>query len=427
MIRKFSFLCGIVMSAVWAGSVYAELPAVHGFAEVAAGVRVSDKSLTKHDDYTMLEQRLQVKTSKFAEGDWWWNDWRGVWNFKGDFLVDEYFGGKTGAEIRELYASASPLEKSDIRIGRQVVTWGTGDLIFINDLFPKDYVSFYIGRDDEYLKKPSDAVRIFLYPEAVNIDFVALGLFEPNTLPAGDRLSFFDSFQGDIAGRDSDRHLVEPARTLSSVQYALRLYRYIGSNEAAFYCFRGFDPSPRSYLDEANRDLFYERLDAYGASLRGPVFSGIGNLEAGYYYSPQDNEGNNRLIENSFLKGLLGYEIDLGNDLKLGAQYYCERRLNYDAYEDALLPQDFRWDEYRHVLTNRITKLFKNQTVQASVFTFYSPSDRDGYNRVSIGYDITDAWKATCGLSLPFGEDEHTEFAQFKKNKSVFLRVRYTF
>ena len=36
----------------------------------------------------------------------------------------------------------------DLKIGQQVLTWGTGDYVFLNDLFPKDYQSFFSGRDD---------------------------------------------------------------------------------------------------------------------------------------------------------------------------------------------------------------------------------------------------------------------------------------
>ncbi|MFW6031595.1 MAG: hypothetical protein ACOC9T_03300, partial [Myxococcota bacterium] len=32
---------------------------------------------------------------------------------------------------------------------------GTGDLVFLNDLFPKDWRSFLLGRDLDYLKAPS--------------------------------------------------------------------------------------------------------------------------------------------------------------------------------------------------------------------------------------------------------------------------------
>ena len=51
----------------------------------------------------------------------------------------------------------------DVKLGRQVLTWGTGDLLFLNDLFPKDWVSFFAGRDDEYLKAPSNTLRATQY------------------------------------------------------------------------------------------------------------------------------------------------------------------------------------------------------------------------------------------------------------------------
>ena len=127
------------------------------------------------------------------------------------------------------------------------------------------------------------------------------------------------------------------------------------------------------------------------------------------------------------LKTLAGYTRDLGNDLKVGFQYLYEQKLDYGHYRDSFLPQDYAWDEFRHLLTNRITKLYKNQTVMVSLFTFYSPSDHDGYVRPSISYDITDQWKITGGANLPWGEDEHTEFGQMKRNKNVFVRLRYSF
>ena len=61
---------------------------------------------------------------------------------------------------REAWLSTQPLDFLDLKAGRQVVTWGTGDLLFINDLFPKDWQSFILGRDEEYLKAPSDTVKV---------------------------------------------------------------------------------------------------------------------------------------------------------------------------------------------------------------------------------------------------------------------------
>jgi len=427
--RLFAICAGTALSmAVCCARLYASaMPEIHGFIEHAGAVKTSDNELVKHGSFNLLEQRLQLKASHAFPVESILGTWQSVARFKGDFTVDEHYAGKTGFDLREANLSMSPASFVDVKLGRQVLTWGTGDYIFINDVFPKDYESFYIGRDDEYLKKPSDAVRLSVYPPFLNADFVAIPFFEPNALPQGDRLSFFDSFQGGIAGRESDRHLIEQPGQGHNIEYAVRLYRNFKSTEIAFYAFRGFDKMPRSYKSESSRQLYYQRQNVFGASLRSPVFSGIGNLEMGYVHSPEDSAGTNRLVENSIFKALAGYEKDLGNDLKIGVQYYYEQRLNYADYMQALLSRDFFWDEYRHLLTQRITKLYMNQTVMVSLFNFYSPSDHDGYARPSISYAITDRWKITAGANIPWGSHETTDFGQMKKNKNIFLRLRYSF
>jgi len=55
------------------------------------------------------------------------------------------------------------------------------------------------------------------------------------------------------------------------------------------------------------------------------------------------------------------------------------------------------------------------------LFNFFSPSNRDGYFRFSLDYDLTDQWKLTGGTNIPWGEDDHTDFAQMKKNKNAYL------
>lgn len=426
MRRKLFIAAAIIVFSASSAKAL-ELPEWHGFVEQAFGGRLSRDTLTKHKDYNMLEQRFQLKTRYAIPGENVLSAWNGVFTYKGDFVLDEYFQTTGSYDVRELNLAFSPTKMLDIKAGRQVLTWGTGDYIFINDMFPKDYISFYIGRDDEYLKKPSDALRLSLYPQEVNIDFVLIPFFTPDTVPDGDRVSFFDSFEGGITGTDADLNAVKPARQAKNMQYALRLYRTFGSTEGAFYYFRGFDPSPSSYLDEANHQLFYERMDVYGASVRGPFLGGIGNAEMGYFRSRQDSQGDNRLIENSMLKWLFGYEKDLGNDLKVGAQYLFEQKLNYSQYQAALLSYDYFWDEYRHVLTQRITKLYKNQTIILGLFNFWSPSDKDGYLRLSGAYDINDQWKLTIGFNLPWGQDDNTDFGMMKKNKNAFVRLRYSF
>ncbi|MFC1752263.1 hypothetical protein ACFL96_02590 [Thermoproteota archaeon] len=404
---------------------FAGFSGFHGFVEFDGGIKVSDDQ-TKRDSYNILEERLQLKSAYYFEGENYLASKGATINCKTDFLLDEYYSGKTGVSLRELNLSLTPLDILDAKIGRQVLTWGTGDYLFVNDLFPKDYISFFIGRDDEYLKMPSDAFKVSFYPSFANIDFVAM-IFEPNKTAKGDRLSFFDSFQGGIAGTISNRDLLEPPLQFSNNEYAMRIYRSIASNELALYYFRGFNKNPDSYKDQSRKQLFYRRLDVYGWSLRGPFASGIGSVEFGYYDSRNDRNGDNRLIENSSIKALLGYAKDLGNDLRVGFQYLYERRLDYDNYISSLVMGDYFWDKHRHLVTNRITKMYKNQTVMVSLFTFFSPSDRDGYLRPTVSYEMSDQWRVTLGANLAWGEDDITEFGQMRKNKNIFLRVRYSF
>ena len=136
----------------------------HGFVELDYGVKLNSDT-TKRDDFNLLEQRLQLKYAHYFEGENYLSRKGAAFNFKGDFTVDEYYAARTNFDIREVNLSLSPLDKVDVKIGRQVLTWGTGDYLFVNDLFPKDYKSFFIGRSDEYLKKPSDAIKFsFFHP-----------------------------------------------------------------------------------------------------------------------------------------------------------------------------------------------------------------------------------------------------------------------
>ncbi len=400
------------------------LPAIHGFWETDFSYKFKE-GLTKHNHYNLLEQRLQLKARYYPKE--FLADWNSEFFFRGDFVVDEYYGGKTEFSLRELYTQVSPFSFMDVKIGRQIFTWGTGDYLFINDVFPKDYVSFFIGRDDEYLKAPSDGVRLSVYTNFTNMDFVVIPVFEPNTIPTGDRLSFFDSFQGGIAGRNSDRYLIEPPHQFNNTEFALRFYRTFGSYEGALYVFRGFYKMPRGYKDEVRRQLYYPPLNVYGASIRGPFMRGVANLEMGFYESREDKDGGNRLVENSSFKIMGGYDRDLGNDLRVGFQYFYEQILDYGNYKDALLPQDFYWDQSRHLLTLRVTKLLWQQTLTLSLFTFFSPSDMDCYLRPLVSYDVNDNLTVTIGANLIWGQDDITEFGQMENNSNVYVRLRYSF
>jgi hypothetical protein len=111
----------------------------HGFYEARAGYRLQNDPHEK--DMSIMEARYQFDL--FSMRDW------GDIKVKGDVYGDAV-EEKGVFDLREANIFTRPTESMDVKLGRQVLTWGTGDLIFINDLFPKDWQSFFIGRDTEY-------------------------------------------------------------------------------------------------------------------------------------------------------------------------------------------------------------------------------------------------------------------------------------
>ncbi|OGP34561.1 MAG: hypothetical protein A2X88_07415 [Deltaproteobacteria bacterium GWC2_65_14] len=390
---------------------------MHGFLEGAAGARLTD-SPTRPKDATLGEGRLQVELSHDGPAD-------SRLFFKADLIADGV-EERGDADLREFYLDVSPLQVLDIRAGRQILTWGTGDLIFINDLFPKDFVSFFVGRSLEYLKLGSDAVKLSLYPGPFALDLVAVPHFTPSEIPEGERLSFFNPFANRLAAPGERLPMRNPAATPENTELALRLYRTFGSYEGALYGFRGFFKEPTG-MDPADGMLFYPKLSVYGASTRGPFLQGVASFEFGYYDSREDRPGTNPLIENASLKYLLGYERELSTDFTVRAQYSLEQMLEYGSYKAALPPGAPEKKEYRHLLFLRLTQFLRYQTVELSLISFYSPSDEDGMVNPQISYKITDRLSVASGANVFFGKKDFTQFGQLDKDDNLYLRLRASY
>ena len=386
---------------------------VHGFYEIRSGYRTRNDKYEK--DMSIMEQRLQLDISSYLD----WADFK----VKGD-IIGDMVEEKADFDLREAYMFTSPYDFMDLKVGRQTLTWGTGDLIFINDLFPKDWQSFFIGRDLEYLKAPSDAAKISLFNDLANIDIVFTPQFDSDRFLRGERISFFNSVVGRLAGRDATVHVDKPNRWFRDSELAVRLYKNINNYEISFYGYRGFWKSPGGQ-NVAGRSIFPD-LDVYGMSIRGNVGKGIGNFEFGYYDSADDENGDNRLVENSQLRFLVGYTQELGKDFTGGVQYYVERMLDYGAYVDNLTSGPVR-DRLREWLTFRLTKLAMNQNLKLSLFTYFSPSDKDVYMRPNINYKVNDNLAVEARANVFWGDYPHTFFGQFQDNTNIYTAVRYSF
>ncbi len=396
-------------------SLFPELPIeVHGFYETRSGYRLRKDKYEK--DMSIMEDRLQLDLSSYPD----WGDLKVKGDVFGDLVTEE-----VDFDLREANVFVSPLDFMDLKVGRQILTWGTGDLIFINDLFPKDWQSFFIGRDTEYLKAPSDALKVSLFGDWANLDIVYTPQFDPDRFINGRRLSYWNSNLGRLAGEDAIIHTDKPNGWFKDSELAARLYKNINNYEFALYGYRGYWKSPGGQNIAMSQAIFPD-LNVYGASVRGAIGKGIGNLEVGYYESADDLSGKNNLIDNSQMRYLLGYTQEIGRDFTAGLQYYVEQMLDFSRYKSNLTSGPAR-DRDRHLITLRLTKLLMNQNLRCSLFTYFSPSDKDVHIRPNINYKLNDNLALEVGGNIFFGDYPNTFFGQFRNNTNVYVGLRYSF
>ncbi len=376
-----------------------------------------DEDNPTSSEWTASETRLQMRLESYSSSAEFFG--------RMDFVYDDFAEPAFEANLREGYVKFRLGSRFDLKAGRQIVTWGTGDLIFINDVFAKDYQSFFNGRDDQYLKAPHNALRVEFYSDVVNATVVYSPRFEPNRIPTGERFSYFNPMAGDIVGGEG--YIFEPttpAAEFENGEVAAKFSRYFGSADVALYAYHGFYKNPVG-MDPMNGTAFYPELNVFGGSIRTPLLKGIAWLESGYYHSREDTDGDDPFIPNSSVQSLVGYERQIAANLTANVQYQNEMMLNHDKYISSLPPGSVEFDEIYHLLTTRITKLLKMETITLSAFAFYSPSEEDLYGRFSVSYKYTDALTLALGANIFHGEEKYTDFGAFQQNDNVYLKITY--
>jgi len=413
LIRPAALVSACVVLLTVTASADAQELEVHGFVQANYSLRLADPAPDDPaGDFLLGDQRLQLDLSRSSGGV--------SFATKVDLFHDAV-DGEAELDVREAHVTFGG-DSYDVTLGRQVLTWGVGDLVFINDVFTKDWTALIAGQPLQYLKVGSDAVNTNLYLGPVSVQIVAVPFFEPDVLPRGDRLVGYTPFPG--------LPVVEAAhdRTVENTEVAARVYGYLGGFDVGAYAYRGFWGSPPGMRpDDARVTWFYPELAVYGGSVQGGFAAGVLSGEVGYYDSLEDPGGRDPSIENSQARGLVGYQQAFGSDLTIGGQYYAERMLDHGAYL-ATLPAGFPVRaRTRHNLTARVTRTFNYQASQVSIFAWISPSDEDFYLNPELRHGVADeAWVA-IGANFFGGAEPHTFFGQFDRNDNLYATVRYTF
>ena len=249
------------------------------------------------DDFIFADERFRLDINT------WSNSVEASGRIKVDFFQDT-LSGKSGLELREAYIDYTTGD-FDFRVGRQIATWGVGDLLFINDTSPKDWMSFFSGRPLEYLKLGVDGFRARYSSKTLNTDLMIIPFFEPDILPNPERFFQFNPFKA-IPSTIEKR----PESTYENTELALRLYRKIGDFDLSGYAYKGFwrtpGMRPDAFASPTVATAFYPELFVYGFSAQKSALGGVLSFENGYYHSRDDNDGDDPTITNSQIRFLFG-------------------------------------------------------------------------------------------------------------------------
>ncbi|MDP3981748.1 MAG: hypothetical protein Q8Q33_10075 [Chlamydiota bacterium] len=413
----------LFISFVFIPFAFTEELSLHGFFQTNYSVRVNEDKPrgAKQGNLILGEERAQLKASFYPQ-----KRKTGIF-VKSDFYHD-WVEKDWAFDFREGYLDFMA-DKIGFRIGRQIYTWGVGDLLFINDVFPKDWEAFFEGRPLEYLKIGTDSLKLDVYSDIVSAEAVFMPFFEPDDLPSAGRFHFFDPYPN-MLNRELEK-LDSGFEKFSNMEYALRLYRYIGDFEFGAYAYKGFFRSPAMRADNFNSpttiSLFYPELAVYGLIAQRSALWGVLSTEYGYYDSLDDRSGEDPGISNSQSRFLIGYQKAFPDDFTVGIQYYGQLMHQYSRYEDNLPSAFTKRNELHQYITLRLTKLLKYQTLRLSLFAFYSPDEKDFFITPELSYNFTDNLLGMIGMNIFTGAEDNTTFGQHKKDSNIYITVRYSF
>jgi hypothetical protein len=390
---------------------------VHGFLLGTVSNRISDAPLPggESNNWLLAEERLRVEMAAESDAD--------DTNLTGkiDFL-DDHVSASANVGVRELYGEYVT-DAFELRIGRQMLTWGVADRLFINDVFPKDWAAFFSGKPLEYMKIGSDMAKISVFGDTWDAEITLIPVAQYDVMPGSGRFVVY-SMPGVTGVQERDK-------SISGSEAAIRLHKTFGNVDLALYAFSGFWHQPDKGLSGAN--VIYPRLNMFGFTAQNTLFGGVLSLESGFYQSANDTSGANALIANSQYRYLIGYEREIATDVTLGLQFYGELMFQHAAYLASARPAfnagfgPQPQPAHRKILTVNLRALWLNQTLTTSLFAMKVGDGGGCMLNPDIHYAVSDELSINVGGHAFQGGPDSWMLGMMKHDDNVYINIKWGF
>jgi hypothetical protein len=345
-------------------------------------------------------------------------EWQPVQGLASTLRVDALHDGAAGGStvlVREAYVDGAIAKQVEIRAGRQVITWGVADYLFVNDIFPKNYDAFFTGKPFDHMKEAVDAVKLNAVAGEMEIEVVAARP-DQDGMPSQGRFISAALPPGMLAA-PAGRH---------GTDFAARIAGRFGRWDTAAYAARYHSREPGLYMvPKAGLAWEMQPTRHFGVSATASAGNGVVLAEAAYIDTDLKSGNMNRYTFGRQVKALAGYSADFGDDLNASLQYHLERSLDYSAYVNSLAPQAAPTSRERQTLYARGSKKLLHQTLGLGMQAFVA-FDGGRYLNPFASYSMADGWNWEVGANL-FDGKATSRYGSMKRDSNLYTSLRYSF
>ena len=328
------------------------------------------------------------------------------------------------AELREIYLEGSPFGSLDVKLGKQIVSWGVANSLRVVDVLnPTDDREFGMT-DLEDIRLPINMTKLDYYIGDLKLEAVAVHEIKFNKSAP---------FGSDFNPSTQKINEVIPESSAENTEYGLALIGTFSGWDASLHWAQYFDDTAHFKITKVTfipglgavptLEQRHSRLTMGGATLSIPSGNFIWKAEAAKLQGMEFALVTDKTFSRT--DALVGTEYSGWSDssltLEFGIQHLNDFDLKLEASPDSQL-------EDRIATTVSFMQDYINQTLHLSlVGMMIGKSGQDGgLNRMSLEYDVMDAFSVTGGVML-YQPGENAYFQNLNENDRIFFEVRYSF
>lgn len=340
-----------------------------------------------------------------------------IFSFKDrDKFTDEYISDtESELELREANVGGSIADSIDIKIGRQVLAWGTSDYLRVVDVINPVDVREPGLVDLEDVRLPVFMIRGDYYVRNWALNVAVIPEF------MGDKVPVFGSdFYGSQLPPPPQ---IRPGYSISDWQYALALKGTYSGWGLSFHWADVYEHQPQYVFGPPGLQYEYNRIHLLGWAADVAAGSWLLKGEMAYIDGLEyAASGAARLIR---YDALIGVEYSGMTDQTLGFEAVGRYIKDFPAAIGGA--PDYK-TEVESQLVIRHTANYRHDTLSSIVSgTFFSVDVKAGaIYQASLSFKPIDAWKLTAGIIVYVpGTAEYSK--TIEKSDRIFIEIRYDY